>query len=135
MQGVIRFPHLDPVAVVDGHALAAIDGEQHRRFVGIFRGEFDSHVIADRMEPLDFLYEEEGWTDIFPQDLITIASYDGKPWSVPVNIHRSNVLWYRTDLLEKAGVSAAPTTWTRRSFDGFSGRYKSSFCRAFPDPP
>jgi glucose/mannose transport system substrate-binding protein len=79
--------------------------------VHLGRELIDSHVIADRMEPLDFLYEEEGWTDIFPQDLITIASYDGKPWSVPVNIHRSNVLWYRTDLLEKAGVSAAPTTW------------------------
>lgn len=70
----------------------------------------DSHVIADRMQPLDSLYEEEGYYDVFPQELIDIASYDGHPWSVPVNIHRSNVLWYRTDLLERAGVEP-PTTW------------------------
>ena len=51
----------------------------------------DSHVIAGRMEPLDYLYAEEGYDDVFPEDLIDIASYDGHPWSVPVNIHRSNV--------------------------------------------
>lgn len=79
--------------------------------VHLGRELIDSHVIADRMEPLDWLYEEEGWNDIFPQDLIDIASHDGKPWSVPVNIHRSNVLWYRPSKLEAAGVAAAPTTW------------------------
>ncbi|MEZ4835206.1 MAG: ABC transporter substrate-binding protein [Caldilineaceae bacterium] len=79
--------------------------------VHLGRELIDSHVVADRMEPLDWLYEEEGWNEVFPQDLIDIASYDGKPWSVPVNIHRSNVLWYRPSMLEAAGVAAAPTTW------------------------
>jgi glucose/mannose transport system substrate-binding protein len=49
--------------------------------------------------------------DIFPKDLIDIASYEGKPYSVPVNIHRSNVLWYRPSKLEAAGVATAPATW------------------------
>ena len=79
--------------------------------VHLGRELIDSHVIPDRMEPLDWLYEEEGWNDIFPQELIDIASYDGKPWSVPVNIHRSNVMWYRPSLLEAAGLSAPPATW------------------------
>jgi glucose/mannose transport system substrate-binding protein len=78
--------------------------------VHLGRELIDSHVIADRMEPLDWLYEEEGFYDVFPQDLIDIASYDGKPWSVPVNIHRSNVNWYREDKLAVIGASA-PTTW------------------------
>lgn len=78
--------------------------------VHLGRELIDSHVIPGRMEPLDFLYEEEGWYDVFPKDLIDIASYDGHPWSVPVNIHRSNVLWYRTDKLEAAGVEP-PKTW------------------------
>jgi glucose/mannose transport system substrate-binding protein len=30
---------------------------------------------------------------------------------VPVNIHRSNVLWYRTDKLEAVGVTEPPKTW------------------------
>ncbi|MBI1299558.1 extracellular solute-binding protein [bacterium] len=79
--------------------------------VHLGRELIDSHVIPDRMEPLDWLYEEEGWNDVFPQELIDIASYDGKPWSVPVNIHRSNVMWYRPSMLEAAGLSAPPATW------------------------
>lgn len=71
----------------------------------------DSHVIAGRMEPLDWLYEEEGWLDVFPEDVIAIASYEGKPYSVPVNIHRSNVLWYRPSRLEEVGVGEPPATW------------------------
>lgn len=78
--------------------------------VHLGRELIDSHVIPGRMEALDWLYEEEGFNEVFPQDLIDIASYDGKPWSVPVNIHRANVMWYRTDKLEAAGVEA-PKTW------------------------
>jgi glucose/mannose transport system substrate-binding protein len=80
--------------------------------VHLGRELIDSHVIADRMEPLDDLYASEGWNDVFPKDLIDIASYDGHPWSVPVDIHRSNVLWYRPSKLEAAGIAEAPKTWT-----------------------
>ena len=79
--------------------------------VHLGRELIDSHVIADRMEPLDWLYEEEGWNDIFPEDVIAIASYEGKPYSVPVNIHRSNVMWYRPSRLAEVGVTEPPKTW------------------------
>ena len=61
------------------------------------------------MEPLDFLYESEGWNDAFPKDLIDIVSWDGHPWSVVPNIHRGNVLWYHKDTLSKAGLEAPAT--------------------------
>ena len=70
-----------------------------------------SHVVADRMESLDFLYEEEGLYDAFPPDLVDIASYEGSPYSVPINIHRSNMMWYRPDKLAEVGVDAPPATW------------------------
>lgn len=79
--------------------------------VHLGRELIDSHVVPDRMEDLSFLYEEEGLNDVFPKDLIDIASYNGKPYSVPVNIHRSNVLWYRPSKLEAAGVAEAPKSW------------------------
>ena len=79
--------------------------------VHLGRELIDSHVIADRMEPLDWLYEEEGWNESFQKDVITIASYDGKPYSVPVNIHRSNVMWYRPSRLAEVGVTEPPKTW------------------------
>ncbi|MEZ4656876.1 MAG: ABC transporter substrate-binding protein [Caldilineaceae bacterium] len=89
-----------------------IGGEPPDSFqVHLGRELIDSHVIPGRMEELDFLYEEEGLNDIFPKDLIDIASYEGHPYSVPVNIHRSNVLWYRPSKLEAAGVTEPPKTW------------------------
>jgi glucose/mannose transport system substrate-binding protein len=79
--------------------------------VHLGRELIDSHVIADRMEALDWLYEEEGWNDVFPEDVIAIASYEGKPYSVPVNIHRSNCMWYRPSRLAEVGVTEPPKTW------------------------
>ncbi len=67
-------------------------------------------VVADRMEDLIFLYDEEGWWDKFPQGLLDLLSTDEGIWSVPVNIHRSNVMWYVPANLEKWGVEA-PATW------------------------
>jgi len=79
--------------------------------VHLGRELIDSHVIAGRMEPLDWLYKEEGWDKIFPPDVVAIASYEGKPYSVPVNIHRSNVMWYRPSRLAQVGVTTPPKTW------------------------
>lgn len=67
-------------------------------------------VVADRMEDLTSLYEEQGWMDAFPAQLLEQLSYEGGIYSVPVNIHRSNVLWYNPAKLEEWGV-AVPTTW------------------------
>ena len=67
-------------------------------------------VIADRMEDLTFLYEQEGWFDVFPPDLIELSSTEDGIWSVPVNIHRSNVMWYVPGNLEEWGVEV-PQTW------------------------
>ncbi len=67
-------------------------------------------VIADRMEDLTFLYDEEGWWDQFPQGLLDLLSTEDGIWSVPVNIHRSNVMWYVPANLEEWGVDV-PQTW------------------------
>lgn len=67
-------------------------------------------VIADRMEDLTFLFEDEGWMDAFPQGLLDLISTDEGIWSVPVNIHRSNVMWYVPANLEEWGVEV-PATW------------------------
>ncbi len=69
-----------------------------------------SYVAAGQMEDLEFLYKEEGWDKVFPKTLIEIASADGKPYSVPVNIHRSNMMWYSKKLLDSVGAQP-PKTW------------------------
>lgn len=70
-------------------------------------------VVAGRMEDLTALYEENGWFDSFPADLIDLLTYDGGIYSVPVNIHRSNVMWYNPAVLADNGLEVPA------SFDDF----------------
>ncbi len=67
-------------------------------------------VIADRMEELTFLFEEEGWFEVFPPDLIDLISTPEGIWSVPVNIHRSNIMWYVPANVEAWGIDV-PQNW------------------------
>lgn len=67
-------------------------------------------VVADRMEPLNDLFEAQGWNEAFPAQLLEQISYEGNLYSVPVNIHRSNVMWFNPAKLEEWGI-AAPATW------------------------
>jgi glucose/mannose transport system substrate-binding protein len=70
----------------------------------------DTWVTSDRMEPLGDLFAQEGWNDIFPQGVLDIVSYQGEPYSVPVNIHRANVLWYNKTVFEDNNLQP-PTTF------------------------
>ncbi|KAB2888200.1 MAG: extracellular solute-binding protein [Desulfobulbaceae bacterium] len=67
-------------------------------------------VKADRMEDLTFLFKEQGWMDAFPAGLVKQIGTDKGIWSVPVNIHRSNVVWYVPENLKKWGITA-PASW------------------------
>ena len=69
-----------------------------------------TYVAADQIESLNFLYDEEEWRDVMPEGLIDLISEDGEIYSVPVNIHRANVMWFIPENLEGWGVEA-PTTW------------------------
>lgn len=68
-----------------------------------------TYVAGKQIQPLNDLYEAEGWLDVMPQTLIPLISDGGNIYSVPVNIHRANVLWYNPAVLEANGV-AVPTT-------------------------
>ena len=68
-----------------------------------------TYVAGNQIQPLNDLYEEEGWIAVMPDTLIPLISDNGNIYSVPVNIHRANVLWYNPAVLEANGV-AVPTT-------------------------
>jgi glucose/mannose transport system substrate-binding protein len=69
------------------------------------------YVKADLMEPLNDIYEANGWMDQFPEGLLDLISDDaGNIYSVAVNIHRSNVMWYVPANLEEWGVTV-PADW------------------------
>lgn len=67
-------------------------------------------VAADKVSPLNDLYDSEGWKAKFPKDLIDMVSKDGNIYSVPVNIHRGNVIFYNKKIFDDNGLKA-PTTF------------------------
>jgi glucose/mannose transport system substrate-binding protein len=68
-----------------------------------------TYVAANQLESLNFLYQEMGWLDVMPDTLIPLMSQDGNIYTVPVNIHRANVLWYNPDILADAGIEPPQT--------------------------
>lgn len=74
----------DPPASWQGHAGQELIG---------------TYVAAGQIQPLNDLYEANGWLELMPETLIPLISLDGNIYSVPVNIHRANVLWYNPEVL------------------------------------
>jgi len=73
----------------------------------------DSWVKAEKMEPITFIFKDNGWMGKYPQGVIDVLSYKGEIWSVPVNIHRANILWYNKQVFTANGVTPP------NSFDEF----------------
>ena len=71
----------------------------------------ETYVITGLMEPLTPYLKEWGILDKFPVDIMNIVSYEGEVYSIPVNVHRGNVLFYNKDILAKAGVEMVPDNW------------------------
>ncbi|HTX91903.1 MAG TPA: ABC transporter substrate-binding protein [Anaerolineales bacterium] len=69
-----------------------------------------NYVTAGQVQPLDDFFKSTGFGAVLPPTLLPLISKDGHPYSVPVNIHRSNVLWYNPKVLAAAGVTANPKT-------------------------
>ncbi len=80
-------------------------------FQGHAGKELLDYILADQVEPVDSIYDDAGFRDVMPQTLIDQITYKGHLYSVPVNIHRANILWYNPTVLKDAGIAAPPTTW------------------------
>jgi glucose/mannose transport system substrate-binding protein len=72
--------------------------------------ELVSYVDAGQMQPLTEFFNEQGWNEVMPELLLEQITYEGEIWSVPVNIHRSNVLWYNKQVFADHGLTP-PTTF------------------------
>ncbi len=69
-------------------------------------------IKAGWLEDLSSLYEANGWKSKFPAGLIDKLSISGKIYAVPVNIHRSNLMFFSPKKLTEWGISAPAKTWT-----------------------
>ena len=71
--------------------------------------ELTSYVDAGQMEPLTGFFKEQGFDKVMPKLLLDQITYKGEIWSVPVNIHRSNMMWYNIKVFKDNGLAAPKT--------------------------
>ena len=69
-----------------------------------------TYVVTGMMESLTEYVEEWGVKDKFPEGLWDIVSYEGEIYSIPVNVHRGNIVFYNKKIFDELGLSE-PTNW------------------------
>ena len=73
-------------------------------FQGHAGAELRDYIKNGQIVPIDFVYKQAGFGKVMPASLLNQIRYQGHLYSVPVNIHRANMLWYNPKVLKQAGI-------------------------------
>ncbi|MGV8968263.1 MAG: ABC transporter substrate-binding protein [Cellulomonas sp.] len=71
--------------------------------------ELTDYIEAGQLEDISALYDEFDLRKKFPSDLLRLLQVNGKIYSIPSNIHRSNMVWANPAVLTAAGLDPAAT--------------------------
>ncbi|MFW9988927.1 MAG: ABC transporter substrate-binding protein [Candidatus Odinarchaeota archaeon] len=81
--------------------------QMHAGYEGI------EYYRADLLDNINDLWADLDLEDVIPEVVQSMCQFDGDYYMVPVNIHRSNVVWYNLNELEAIGVNPKEIdTWT-----------------------
>jgi glucose/mannose transport system substrate-binding protein len=69
----------------------------------------DSWVKPGLVEPLTFLFKENGWMSKFSPDALERVTYNGEIYAVPLNIHRGNLIWFNSSIFNKYDITPPET--------------------------
>src|SRR5512136_1482623 len=70
--------------------------------------ELKDYVDSNVLQPLDDFYKESGYGDKIPKPLLNAVTINGHPYSVPLNMHLENILYYNKKWFDELKI-AAPT--------------------------
>lgn len=65
------------------------------------------NVLAD----LTPIADEQDWQKVLPTALLDMAKVDGKISATIINVSKINVLWVNSELMRRAGINLAPSSW------------------------
>ena len=72
--------------------------------------ELTDHIDAGQLQDLTGEYDAWGLREALPEGLLDDLTVAGKIYSVPVNVHRANMVWTNPRVVSDAGIRAVPTT-------------------------
>lgn len=62
------------------------------------------YVDPGYCEPIDDLWEEEGWADVIPESLVEQSTINGNRYVIPVGVHRGNVVFFNKVFMAELGL-------------------------------
>src|SRR5262245_55474984 len=62
---------------------------------------------AGLLSPIDEVWTNSGLEKAVPPLIRNISKIDGHYYSLPINVHRNNLIWYNKALLDKSGIDPA----------------------------
>jgi glucose/mannose transport system substrate-binding protein len=68
-----------------------------------------NYVILGQIEPVTRLFEDQGLDQVMPPLLVEQITISGEIYSIPMNIHRSNVLWYNPEVFQENHLTPPET--------------------------
>jgi glucose/mannose transport system substrate-binding protein len=63
----------------------------------------------DQLQPLTQFFKDQGFDKVMPKLLLDQLNINGQIYTVPVNIHRSNILWYNTKIFKDNNLTPPKT--------------------------
>jgi len=85
-------------------------GDYPDTFQTLGGAELKNYVDSGVLVPLDDLYAELKYQDVIPGPLYKAVTIDGHPYSVPLNMHIQNILYYDKALFDELNLTP-PTTF------------------------
>jgi glucose/mannose transport system substrate-binding protein len=95
-------------AILANRLQAGNPPDSYQRHAGL---ELADDIKAGVLEDLSSLYDQQGWKEKLPKGLLESITIEGKIYSVPVNIHRANLIWFLPKTLKELGIAGPPKDW------------------------
>jgi len=74
--------------------------------------ETKAYYEANLLDNVDDVWKKENLEEVVPKMVQVMCKFDNHYYSVPANIHRTNVVWYNKELLDENNILATKlTTW------------------------
>ncbi len=110
----VNFRNIVPQATGDargGIRQVILGGEQADLLINTWPAFRQELVDADLLLPVDDVWQENGLDEVLSGAWRDLSVIDGSNYGVTYTFGDRSGIWYRTDTLEKAGISAEPETW------------------------
>jgi len=72
--------------------------------------EAKPYFDAGLLDPVNSLWTSEGLEEVIPRVVRVMCQFEGNYYSVPVDIHRANVVWYNKKILDSNNIDTADLT-------------------------